>query len=75
MVHEIIHVTFRQANLTNESAAYLAKREELRLGPHSPAFAASTGLWIPRVVINKSQLKLVVEVALRSAKLIQAVMS
>ena len=31
MVHEIIEGTFRQTNLTNESAAYLAKREELRM--------------------------------------------
>jgi hypothetical protein len=75
MVHRTIQGTFRSTNLTNESTAYLAKREELRLGPHSPAFAARTGLWIPRVAINQSQLKLVVEVALRSAKLIQAVMS
>lgn len=31
MVHETIDGTFRQTNLTNESAEYLAKREELRL--------------------------------------------
>src|SRR5437764_1467678 len=31
MVHETIHGTFRQTNLSNESAEYLAKREELRL--------------------------------------------
>ena len=31
MVHETIQGTFRQTNLTNESADYLAKREELRL--------------------------------------------
>jgi len=31
MVHETIQGTFRQTNLTNESAGYLAKREELRL--------------------------------------------
>src|SRR5947208_11410384 len=31
MVHETIEGTFRQTNLTNESAEYLAKREELRL--------------------------------------------
>jgi predicted dithiol-disulfide oxidoreductase (DUF899 family) len=31
MVHETIEGTFRQTNLTNESASYLAKREELRL--------------------------------------------
>ena len=31
MVHETIQGTFRQTNLTNESANYLAKREELRL--------------------------------------------
>src|SRR5919109_1334105 len=31
MVHETIQGTFRQTNLTNESAEYLAKREELRL--------------------------------------------
>jgi len=31
MVHETIQGTFRQTNLTNESAQYLAKREELRL--------------------------------------------
>jgi predicted dithiol-disulfide oxidoreductase (DUF899 family) len=30
MVHEMIDGTFRQTNLTNESAEYLAKREELR---------------------------------------------
>jgi predicted dithiol-disulfide oxidoreductase (DUF899 family) len=31
MVHETIEGTFRQTNLTNEAAEYLAKREELRL--------------------------------------------
>ena len=31
MVHEIIDGTYRQTNLPNESAAYLAKREALRL--------------------------------------------
>ena len=31
MVHETIEGAFRQTNLTNESAEYLAKREELRL--------------------------------------------
>jgi predicted dithiol-disulfide oxidoreductase (DUF899 family) len=31
MVHETIHGTFRQTNLTNESAEYLDKREDLRL--------------------------------------------
>ena len=31
MVHETIEGTFRQTNLTNESAEYLAKREGLRL--------------------------------------------
>src|SRR3989442_7850226 len=31
MVHTIVDGTFRQTNLTNESAEYLAKREELRL--------------------------------------------
>ena len=31
MVHQTIDGTFRQTNLTNESAEYLAKREELRL--------------------------------------------
>ena len=31
MVHEIIAGTYRQTNLANESAEYLAKREELRL--------------------------------------------
>ena len=35
MVHETIQGTFRQTNLTNESAEYLAKRED------SSAFAAS----------------------------------
>ena len=74
MVHETIQGTFRQTNLTNESAEYLAKREELRLGPDSSAFAASTWLSTPRAVL-KSQSKQVVEVALRSAKLIQSVMS
>src|ERR1035438_4365647 len=31
MVHETIGDAFRQTNLTNESADYLGKREELRL--------------------------------------------
>jgi predicted dithiol-disulfide oxidoreductase (DUF899 family) len=31
MVNTIVHGTFRQTNLTNESPEYLAKREELRL--------------------------------------------
>lgn len=31
MVHEMIDGTYRQTNLTNESAEYLAKREEVRL--------------------------------------------
>src|SRR5215475_10597834 len=31
MVHTTVEGTFRQTNLTNESAEYLAKREELRL--------------------------------------------
>ena len=31
MVHEMIEGSFRQTNLTNESADYLTKREELRL--------------------------------------------
>ena len=31
MVHEMIDGAFRQTNLTNEPAAYLSKREELRL--------------------------------------------
>jgi predicted dithiol-disulfide oxidoreductase (DUF899 family) len=31
MVHEMLNGTFRQTNLPNESAEYLAKREELRL--------------------------------------------
>jgi predicted dithiol-disulfide oxidoreductase (DUF899 family) len=31
MVHEIVDGTYRQTNLTNEPADYLAKREELRL--------------------------------------------
>src|SRR5215470_16928549 len=31
MVHETIQGTFRQTNLSKESAEYLAKREELRL--------------------------------------------
>lgn len=31
MVHETIQGTYRQTNLRNESAAYLSKREELRL--------------------------------------------
>lgn len=30
MIHEMIEGTYRQTNLTNESAEYLAKREELR---------------------------------------------
>ncbi len=31
MAHEMIDGTYRQTNLPNESAEYLAKREELRL--------------------------------------------
>ena len=31
MVHETVQGAFRQTNLINESAEYLAKREELRL--------------------------------------------
>ena len=31
MVHEMVDGTYRQTNLTNESAEYLSKREELRL--------------------------------------------
>ena len=31
MVHTVVDGTFRQTNLTNETAEYLAKREELRL--------------------------------------------
>jgi predicted dithiol-disulfide oxidoreductase (DUF899 family) len=31
MVHTVVDGTYRQTNLTNESSAYLAKREELRL--------------------------------------------
>ena len=31
MIHETIEGTFRQTNLANESAEYVAKREELRL--------------------------------------------
>src|SRR5437868_4008666 len=31
MVHTVVDGTFRQTNLTNESAEYLTKREELRL--------------------------------------------
>ncbi len=69
MVHDTIQGTFRQTNLTNESAEYLAKRED------SSGLAASTWICTPRVVLNKSQSKRVVEVALRSAKLIQSVMS
>ena len=69
MVHETIQGTFRQTNLTNESAEYLAKRED------SSALAASTWIWTLRVVLNTSQSKHVVEIALRSAKLIQSVMS
>jgi len=30
MVHQVIDGTYRQTNLTNESAEYLAKREALR---------------------------------------------
>jgi len=69
MVHKTIQGTFRQTNLTSESAGYLAKRED------SSAPAASTWICTPRVVLNKSQSKQAVEVALRSAKLIQSVMS
>ena len=69
MVHETIQGTFRQTNLTNESAEYLANREEFS------AFATSTWIWTARVVLNKTQSKQVVEVALRSAKFVQSVMS
>jgi hypothetical protein len=69
MVHETIQGTFRQTNLANQSAEYLAKRED------SSAFAASTWIWTPRAVLNRSQSKQVVEVALRSAKLSQSVKS
>ena len=69
MVHETIQDTFRQTNLTNQSAESSAKRED------SSAFAASTWIWTRRVVLNTSQSKQVVEIALRSAKLIQSVMS
>jgi hypothetical protein len=31
MAHEMIHGSYRQTNLQNESADYLSKREELRL--------------------------------------------
>jgi hypothetical protein len=31
MVHEFVEGTYRQTSLANESAEYLAKREELRL--------------------------------------------
>jgi predicted dithiol-disulfide oxidoreductase (DUF899 family) len=31
MVNTLVDGTYRQTNLTNESSAYLAKREELRL--------------------------------------------
>jgi hypothetical protein len=65
MVHETIQDTFRPTNLTNESAGYLARRE----------VAASTWIGTPRLVVNKSQSKQAVEVALGSAKLIQSVMS
>jgi hypothetical protein len=68
MIHETIQGTFRQTNLTNVSAEYLAKPED------SSAFAASTWIWTPRVVLNKSRSRQVVEIALRSAKLIQSVM-
>jgi hypothetical protein len=69
MVHDTIQGTCRQTNLTNESAEYLAKRED------PWALAASTWIWRPRVVLNECQSRQVVEVALRSAKLIQSVMS
>ena len=69
MVHETIQGTFRQTDPTNESAECWAKRED------SSAFAASSWIWTPRVVLNKSRSKQVVEVALHSAKLIQSVMS
>ena len=68
MVHETIQGTFRQTNLTSESAEHLAKPED------SPAFASITWIRTPRVALSKSQSKQVVEVALRSAKLIQSVM-
>ena len=69
MVHETIQGTFRQTNPTNESAEYMAKHE------HSPVLAASTWIWTPRVVLNKSQSKQVVKVALSSFRLIQSAMS
>jgi hypothetical protein len=75
MVHETIQDTFRQTDLTNESGRVLGQTRELRLGPDSSASAASTWLSTPRLVLNKSQSKQVVEVALRSAELIQSVMS
>ncbi len=31
MVNTVVEGTYRQTNLTNESSAYLAKREDLRL--------------------------------------------
>lgn len=36
-VHTVVDGIFRQTNLTNESADYLAKREELRLAEIEPA--------------------------------------
>ena len=69
MVHETIQGTFRQTNLTSESAEYLAKCED------SSAFAATSWIFTPRVVLDKRQSKQVVGVALPSAKLIQSVMS
>jgi hypothetical protein len=69
MVHDTTQDTLRQTSLINESAEYLVKRED------SPAFAASTWISTPRVVLNKSRSKQVVEIALCSAKLIQSVMS
>lgn len=65
MVHETIQDTFRPTSRTNESAGYVARRE----------VAASTWIGTPRLVVNKSQSKQAVEVALGSAKLIQSVMS
>jgi len=69
MVHDTTQSTFRQTSLINEAAEYLAKREG------SSAFAASTWISTPRAVLNKSQSKHVVGVALRSARFIQSVMS
>ena len=65
MVHETIQGTFRQTN----PAEYPARREKFL------TFAASTWIWTPRFVLNNRQSKQVAAVALRSAKLIQSVMS